>query len=106
MSIAFLNKRKALIIIIERHLLDEFIRWMQQQYGKKMLIYRHIREVFFLCSYVSRVVKQNENKCLYKSFGQLLYLSLIDRISKKCNHQHDDLLLINAPDLSKVNRAQ
>ncbi|CAF4203504.1 unnamed protein product [Rotaria sp. Silwood2] len=51
---------------------------------------------------VSQLIKRNENKCLYKSFGQLLYLASIDRLRKKCNHQNDDLLLINAPDLISV----
>ncbi|CAF4734515.1 unnamed protein product [Rotaria sp. Silwood1] len=51
---------------------------------------------------ICQLIKRNENKCLYKSFGQLLYLASLDRLEKKCNHLNDDLLLINAPDLISV----
>ncbi|CAF1299315.1 unnamed protein product [Rotaria sordida] len=51
---------------------------------------------------ICQLIKRNENKCLYKSFGQVLYLASIDRLGKKCNHQNDDLLLINAPDLISI----
>ncbi|CAM4796126.1 unnamed protein product [Rotaria magnacalcarata] len=51
---------------------------------------------------ICQLIKRNENKCLYKSFGQLLYQASIDRIETACNHQNDDLLLINAPDLISV----
>ncbi len=58
-----------------------------------------------MCVCVSQLVKQNENKCLYESFGQLLYLASIDRQENKCDHQEDNiLLLINVPNLSKINR--
>jgi hypothetical protein len=52
----------------------------------------------------SRIIERNEYKCLYKSFGQLLYLASIDRQERKVGYQEENVLLLtNAPDLSKIN---
>jgi hypothetical protein len=55
--------------------------------------------------YTSQLIKRNENKHLYKTFGQLLYRASIDRQGKTSCHQEENVLVLtNVPDLSKINR--
>ncbi|UJR22319.1 hypothetical protein I4U23_025381 [Adineta vaga] len=52
---------------------------------------------------ICRIIKRNEYQCLYKSFGQLLYLASKDRQRKKSRHQIDNLLLLqNVQDLIPI----
>ncbi|CAF0769637.1 unnamed protein product [Adineta ricciae] len=76
---------------------------------KKSLVNDYNRATFTRTVYqvdattICRLIKRNEYHCLYKSFGQLLYLASKDRQRKKSRHQIDNLLLLqNVQDLIPI----